>query len=158
MVNCFFDLLYLKHYKQAELLSTCCIGTLVLCPSPVYPHWYFWSCVLNTNYLFSTSIQGLSLRNNYISKVHSRSFLPLKNMQKLYFSKNYLTSVPKNLPASLVELRIHENQIRKVAAGTFSGLGTMNCIGRLNSTLLKINTTQTFQEKEPFLFFNRNGS
>lgn len=75
-----------------------------------------------------TNLYGLSLRNNYISKVHPRAFLPLKNMQKLYFSKNYLTSVPKNLPASLVELRIHENRISKVAAGTFSGLGTMNCI------------------------------
>lgn len=51
-------------------------------------------------------------------------------MQKLYFSKNRLTSIPKNLPASLVELRIHENYIQRVAAGSFSGLGTMNCIGQ----------------------------
>lgn len=86
--------------------------------------------MLNCASLLSASVQGLSLRNNYISKVHPRAFLPLKNMQKLYFSKNYLTSVPKNLPASLVELRIHENRISKVAAGTFSGLGTMNCIGQ----------------------------
>lgn len=51
-------------------------------------------------------------------------------MQKLYFSKNYLTTIPKNLPPSLVELRIHENRIKKVAAGAFSGLGSMNCIGQ----------------------------
>lgn len=51
-------------------------------------------------------------------------------MQKLYFSKNYLTTIPKNLPPSLVELRIHENHIKKVAAGAFSGLGSMNCIGQ----------------------------
>lgn len=86
--------------------------------------------MLNCASVLSASVQGLSLRNNYISKVHPRAFLPLKNMQKLYFSKNYLTSVPKNLPASLVELRIHENRISKVAAGAFSGLGTMNCIGQ----------------------------
>lgn len=75
-------------------------------------------------------LQGLSLRNNLISKVHPRAFVPLKHMQKLYFSKNLLTTIPKNLPASLVELRIHENRIKKVAAGAFSGLGSMNCIGQ----------------------------
>ncbi len=45
------------------------------------------------------------------------------------FSRNLLTVVPKNLPPSLVELRIHDNRIKKVAEGTFSGLGSMNCIG-----------------------------
>ncbi|KAF6719708.1 Biglycan [Oryzias melastigma] len=75
-----------------------------------------------------TDLYALSVRNNMISKVHPRTFVPLKRMQKLYFSKNLLTAIPKNLPASLVELRIHENRIRKVGAGSFSGLGNMNCI------------------------------
>ncbi|XP_030278617.1 biglycan b [Sparus aurata] len=75
-----------------------------------------------------TNLYGLSLRNNHISKVHPRAFVPLKHMQKLYFSKNFLTTIPKNLPASLVEMRIHENRIKKVAAGAFSGLSNMNCI------------------------------
>ncbi|KAF3696947.1 Biglycan Bone/cartilage proteoglycan I PG-S1 Precursor [Channa argus] len=75
-----------------------------------------------------TNLYGLSLRNNLISRVHPKTFVPLKNMQKLYFSKNLLVSIPKNLPASLVEMRIHENRIRKVAAGTFAGLHNMNCI------------------------------
>ncbi|MED6241862.1 hypothetical protein ATANTOWER_028810 [Ataeniobius toweri] len=75
-----------------------------------------------------TNLYALSVRNNLISKVHPKTFIPLKHMQKLYFSKNLLTTIPKNLPASLVELRIHENRIKKVAAGTFSGLGNMHCI------------------------------
>nr|XP_057941337.1 biglycan-like isoform X2 [Doryrhamphus excisus] len=75
-----------------------------------------------------TNLYGLSLRNNYISRVHPKAFAPLKSMQKLYFSKNLLTTIPKNLPASLVEMRIHENLIRKVPAGAFSGLVNMNCI------------------------------
>ncbi|XP_037540032.1 biglycan b [Nematolebias whitei] len=75
-----------------------------------------------------TNLYALSVRNNKISKVHPKTFVPLRHMQKLYFSKNLLTAIPKNLPASLVELRIHENHIKKVAAGTFSGLGNMNCI------------------------------
>ena len=77
-----------------------------------------------------TSSQALSLVNNKISKVHPRAFTPLRHMQKLYISHNQLTEIPKNLPPSLVELRIHDNQIKKVSAGTFSDLGTMNCIGQ----------------------------
>lgn len=78
----------------------------------------------------SLLLQGLSLRNNLISRVHPKTFVPLKHMHKLYFSKNLLTTIPKNLPASLVEMRIHENRIRKVASGAFAGLHNMNCIGQ----------------------------
>ncbi|XP_041954510.1 biglycan b [Alosa sapidissima] len=75
-----------------------------------------------------TNLYALSLVHNKISKVHPRAFAPLRHLQKLYISHNQLPAVPKNLPPSLVELRIHDNRIKKVAEGTFSGLGTMNCI------------------------------
>ncbi|XP_028849512.1 biglycan a [Denticeps clupeoides] len=75
-----------------------------------------------------SNLYALVLVNNQISRVHPRAFLPLVRMQKLYFSHNHLTSIPRNLPASLVELRIHDNQIKKISSGTFSGLGSMNCI------------------------------
>uniref|UniRef100_A0A4W4ERG0 Biglycan n=1 Tax=Electrophorus electricus TaxID=8005 RepID=A0A4W4ERG0_ELEEL len=75
-----------------------------------------------------TNLYALVLRNNQISRVHPRAFLPLKRMQKLYMSHNQLTSIPRNLPASLVELRIHDNHIQKVLAGTFSGMGNMHVI------------------------------
>lgn len=75
------------------------------------------------------NLYALSLVNNQISKVHPRSFTPLLRLKKLYFSHNLLTVVPQNLPPSLVELRIHDNRIKKVEKGTFSGLGSMNCIG-----------------------------
>ncbi|XP_017323844.1 biglycan a [Ictalurus punctatus] len=75
-----------------------------------------------------SNLYALILRSNLISRVHPRAFLPLKRLQKLYISHNLLTSIPRNLPASLVELRIHDNLIRKVAAGTFSALGNMHVI------------------------------
>ncbi|XP_017342828.1 biglycan b [Ictalurus punctatus] len=75
-----------------------------------------------------SNLYALSLVNNQISKVHPRAFTPLKHLQKLYFSKNQLTAMPKNLPPSLVELRIHDNHIKKVPAGSFSNLGSMHCI------------------------------
>ncbi|XP_056457227.1 biglycan-like [Gadus chalcogrammus] len=75
-----------------------------------------------------TNLYALALVNNRISKVHPRTFSPLKHMQKLYFSRNHLTTIPQGLPQSLVELRIHDNNIKRVSAGTFSGLTRMNCI------------------------------
>ncbi|XP_071782290.2 biglycan a [Centroberyx gerrardi] len=75
-----------------------------------------------------SNLYALVLVNNLISKVHPRAFLPLSRMQKLYFSHNRLTAIPKNLPYSLVELRIHDNHIKKVASGAFSGLFSMNVI------------------------------
>uniref|UniRef100_W5NEP1 Biglycan n=1 Tax=Lepisosteus oculatus TaxID=7918 RepID=W5NEP1_LEPOC len=73
------------------------------------------------------NLYALVLINNKISKVHPKAFSTLKRLQKLYFSKNQLTEIPTGLPSSLVELRIHENQIKKIPSGAFSGLN-MNCI------------------------------
>ncbi|XP_063064045.1 biglycan b [Engraulis encrasicolus] len=75
-----------------------------------------------------TNLYALSLVHNKLTKIHPRAFAPLRHLQKLYISHNLLPSVPRNLPPSLVELRIHDNRISKVAEGTFSGLGSMNCI------------------------------
>ncbi|CAJ1055248.1 biglycan-like [Xyrichtys novacula] len=74
------------------------------------------------------NLYALVLVNNQISKIHPRAFLPLERMQKLYLSHNLLTAIPKNLPRSLEELRIHDNRIKKIASGAFSGLYGMNCI------------------------------
>ncbi|XP_065103963.1 biglycan a [Paramisgurnus dabryanus] len=75
-----------------------------------------------------TNLYALVLRNNQISKIDSRAFLHLKHLQKLYISHNLLTSIPKNLPSSLVELRIHDNRINRVPALSFSGLHNMHVI------------------------------
>ncbi|XP_012890770.1 PREDICTED: biglycan [Dipodomys ordii] len=74
-------------------------------------------------------LYALVLVNNKISKIHEKAFSPLRKLQKLYISKNHLVEIPPNLPSSLVELRIHDNRIRKVPKGVFSGLRNMNCIG-----------------------------
>ncbi|XP_078392388.1 LOW QUALITY PROTEIN: biglycan-like [Cetorhinus maximus] len=75
-----------------------------------------------------TNLYALYLVNNKISKVHPKAFLSLIALQKLYLSKNALVEIPKNLPKSLVELRIHENHIKKVPKEAFRGMKDMNCI------------------------------
>uniref|UniRef100_A0A8C9RYM1 Biglycan n=1 Tax=Scleropages formosus TaxID=113540 RepID=A0A8C9RYM1_SCLFO len=67
-------------------------------------------------------------RKERIARIHPRAFLPLHNVQKLYISHNLLTAIPKNLPSSLLELRINENRIKRVPQGAFAGLNKMNSI------------------------------
>ncbi|XP_028567781.1 biglycan [Podarcis muralis] len=73
-------------------------------------------------------LYALVLVNNKISKIHPKAFSPLHKLQKLYISKNNLVEIPPNLPSSLVELRIHDNKIKKVSKDVFNGLNNMNCI------------------------------
>ncbi|XP_056629071.1 biglycan a [Triplophysa dalaica] len=75
-----------------------------------------------------TNLYALVLRYNQISRIDARAFLPLKRLQKLYISHNRLTSIPKNLPKTLVELRIHDNHINRVPALSFAGLHNMHVI------------------------------
>ncbi|XP_048874033.1 biglycan a [Brienomyrus brachyistius] len=75
-----------------------------------------------------SNLETLVLENNQISMVHPQAFHPLKKMKKLYISHNLLTAIPKNLPTSLVELRVNDNRIKRVPHGAFSGLDKMNSI------------------------------
>lgn len=67
-------------------------------------------------------LQTLILVNNEISKIHPKAFAPLGKLQRLYLSKNKLKDIPANMPKSLQELRIHENQISRIKKASFEGL------------------------------------
>ncbi|KTG42778.1 hypothetical protein cypCar_00005615 [Cyprinus carpio] len=69
-----------------------------------------------------TNIYALSLVNNKISKVHPRAFTPLLRLKKLYFSRNLLTVIPKNLPPSLVKMGGNPIQNSGFEPGAFKGL------------------------------------
>lgn len=75
-----------------------------------------------------SSLYALVLVNNKISKVNEKAFEPCQRLQKLYISKNSLEEIPKSLPGALVELRIHENKIKKIPKDVFNGLKNVNCI------------------------------
>ncbi|XP_048404635.2 decorin [Stegostoma tigrinum] len=68
------------------------------------------------------NLNALILVNNKISTVHPKAFAPLVKLQRLYLSKNLLKEIPANIPPSLHELRIHENEITKVKKNAFDNL------------------------------------
>nr|BAL40900.1 decorin variant 2B [Carassius auratus] len=71
------------------------------------------------------SLQTLILVNNKITIIHAKAFSSLINLERLYLSKNLLKDVPANIPKSLQELRIHENQINKIKKSSFAGMANV---------------------------------
>ncbi|MCI4388742.1 hypothetical protein PGIGA_G00089520 [Pangasianodon gigas] len=67
-------------------------------------------------------LHALILVNNKITIIHAKAFAPLVNLQRLYLSKNMLKDIPSNMPKSVQELRIHENQITKIKKASFTGM------------------------------------
>lgn len=67
-------------------------------------------------------LHALILVNNKISVIHAKAFSPLVKLQRLYLSKNVLKDMPPNMPKSLQELRIHENEITKIKKASFQGM------------------------------------
>lgn len=71
------------------------------------------------------ALQTLILVNNKITTIHAKALIPLGKLQRLYLSKNQLKEVPANMPKSLQELRIHENEISKMKKASFAGMANM---------------------------------
>lgn len=75
-------------------------------------------------------LQTLILVNNKITIIHAKAFSSLVNLERLYLSKNLLKEVPSNIPKSLQELRIHENQITKIKKTNFAGMANVIVMGK----------------------------
>ncbi|KAM9327732.1 decorin-like [Pholidichthys leucotaenia] len=67
-------------------------------------------------------LHALILVNNKLTTIHPKAFSPLTKLQRLYLSKNFLKDIPTNMPKSLQELRIHENEITKIKKASFQGM------------------------------------
>ncbi|KAM6986365.1 decorin [Aplochiton taeniatus] len=81
-------------------------------------------------------LHTLILVNNQITTIHAKAFGPLGKLQRLYLSKNKLKDLPANMPKSLQELRIHENEITKIKKASFQGMSQV-IVMELGSNPLK---------------------
>uniref|UniRef100_A0A1A7XK01 Decorin n=1 Tax=Iconisemion striatum TaxID=60296 RepID=A0A1A7XK01_9TELE len=81
-------------------------------------------------------LQTLILVNNKITTIHPKALTPLIKLERLYLSKNFLKEMPANMPKSLHELRIHENEITKIKKASFQGMSQV-IVMELGSNPLK---------------------
>ncbi|NP_001279248.1 decorin precursor [Callorhinchus milii] len=81
------------------------------------------------------NLHALILVNNKINIIHPKAFVPLVKLERLYLSKNLLKEIPTNMPRSLQELRIHENEITKVKKHAFDGLTQVYALEMGNNPL-----------------------
>ncbi|XP_059182089.1 decorin [Centropristis striata] len=81
-------------------------------------------------------LHALILVNNKITIIHAKALSPLTKLQRLYLSKNMLKDVPANMPRSLQELRIHENEITKIKKSSFQAMAQI-IVMELGSNPLK---------------------
>ncbi|XP_044199489.1 decorin [Thunnus albacares] len=81
-------------------------------------------------------LHALILVNNRITIIHAKALSPLTKLQRLYLSKNLLKDMPSNMPKSLQELRIHENEITKIKKSSFQGMANV-IVMELGSNPLK---------------------
>lgn len=85
--------------------------------------------------------------NNKITVIHAKALSPLTKLQRLYLSKNMLKDIPANIPKSLQELRIHENEITKIRKASFQGMAQVIVMGMQSKT----KNTNVYLAKEPWL-------
>ncbi|XP_078455163.1 lumican-like [Lampetra planeri] len=78
----------------------------------------------------ATGLRKIILDGNRISSgnVSEGAFSQLARLQYLYINYNHLTEVPKNLPASLKELRLAHNKIRVLEGRVFHNLGNLTLL------------------------------
>uniref|UniRef100_A0A8C4WVB7 Decorin n=1 Tax=Eptatretus burgeri TaxID=7764 RepID=A0A8C4WVB7_EPTBU len=72
-------------------------------------------------------LEVLILRNNKISVIQRNALAPLVKLQRLYLSRNALTTIPPNIPTTIMELRLHDNSIKKIPKNAFKGLDQLIC-------------------------------
>ncbi|XP_026217825.1 toll-like receptor 13 [Anabas testudineus] len=75
-----------------------------------------------------STVKGLDLSTNQISKIHVSDFKKLSNMTELYLDKNNISQIDNSAFASLIclkELNLHLNKLVELQEGLFDGLSNL---------------------------------
>ncbi|XP_062271661.1 extracellular matrix protein 2 [Scomber scombrus] len=73
------------------------------------------------------NLEWINLKKNKLtsSGIDSKAFKGLKMLSRLYLDGNLLEDVPSNLPPTLQELKISENNMRRIHKTSFQGLSSL---------------------------------
>lgn len=85
------------------------------------------------------SMEFLVLRNNRLTdSAIKRAFEGIQRLKRLYVERNFLRSIPTDLPATLEELRLDRNQISAMSNAAFERCPSLQILSLSNNTLLTI--------------------
>lgn len=124
----------------------------------VYLHNNFITSIQEGVFDNATELIWIIMHRNQLDsdKIGKNVFSKLKNLQKLYLSGNYLTSVPENLPASLTDLRISNNKITKLSDNTFKGMVDLSHLHIQGNEIKEVGTAFKGLESLHILDLSRN--
>lgn len=105
-------------------LGCCCLRHSI----KIHPSYGIYICLTNSSLYLS--LQALFLLNNEITKIHPRAFRDMNKLKLLYLSYNMLTEIPANLPKSILELRLSDNNINRIQQDAFKGMMSLQVLGR----------------------------
>ncbi|XP_036007664.1 extracellular matrix protein 2 [Fundulus heteroclitus] len=73
------------------------------------------------------NLEWINLKKNKLTSagIDAKAFTGLKMLRRLYLDENLLDMVPPDLPSTLHELKINENNLRGIDENSFQGLGSL---------------------------------
>jgi len=91
----------------------------------------------------ATNLVWLMLHYNKLSSegIGKKAFAKMQGLERLYLQHNNLTRIPPNLPRSLRDLRISDNQINKVTPAALEGMDDLTILYLHNNALSDMGTS-----------------
>ncbi|KPP58656.1 fibromodulin-like [Scleropages formosus] len=88
----------------------------------------------------ATNLVWVMLHRNQLdsNQIGKMAFVKLINLDRLYLDHNILSRVPPNLPRSLRELRLNNNNISKIQSTSFEGMRNLTILQLHNNALQEV--------------------
>ncbi|XP_037108775.1 fibromodulin a [Syngnathus acus] len=88
------------------------------------------SAISDSALVNATNLVWLMMHNNRLTSdgISEKAFSKLERLERFYLNHNNLTSIPRNLPRTLRDLRINHNNIQKVTPSDLEGMDNLTIL------------------------------
>ncbi|XP_049589094.1 fibromodulin a isoform X2 [Syngnathus scovelli] len=88
------------------------------------------SAISDSDLVNATNLVWLMMHNNRLTSdgISEKAFSKLERLERFYLNHNNLTSIPRNLPRTLRDLRINHNNIQKVTPSDLEGMDNLTIL------------------------------
>ncbi|XP_061543981.1 fibromodulin a isoform X2 [Phycodurus eques] len=88
------------------------------------------TAISDSDLVNATNLVWLMMHHNQLASdgISEKAFLKLGRLERFYLQHNNLTSIPRNLPRTLRDLRINHNNIEKVTPSDLEGMDNLTIL------------------------------